>query len=455
MEPLEDAASLVCRDAVAVVADDEQGDEPVRDSGDLDVAATGRELQGVRDEVREHLLDPATIARRDAEARRQRGRETDLPADRDRQERGRDLAAGLGDRERPELEIDGARLDPGDLQQVADELGHRPDDRPAALEEVTLDGGVGDLAVQDQPEISAEARERGPQLVRHGRDERRPLGVPRPQLGELALVGDLARHQCERDARVASHRRRQPVGDPGGVGRSHELESERDVAGRRNGKDREMPGAPIGAERRNGAGAETGRTIDVAAAVAAATHQERDRRATGGRAAGSAPRCVRVQPCGECLCVGGIFGVVQGDNRAPLRPVGDHRSAARSYGPREDSEKPGEPLLGRPVPGQHVERAREQDPLLMREPVLGAARAAPALGVWSGCRRRNLRRTTVGAAFDHRERDHRGGAIGRLWPGSRRPGGRKYRRGPFGMSAIRRSGCSRGPGGRASAGRRR
>src|SRR5436190_2082143 len=120
MEPLEDAASLVCRDAVAVVADDEQGDEPVRDSGDLDVAATGRELQGVRDEVREHLLDPATIARRDAEARRQRGRETDLPADRDRQERGRDLAAGLGDRERPELEIDGARLDPGDLQQVAD-----------------------------------------------------------------------------------------------------------------------------------------------------------------------------------------------------------------------------------------------------------------------------------------------------------------------------------------------
>ena len=102
------------------------------------------------------------------------GRQARPVVDRDRQQARGDLGAGLGDRERSDLEVDRPRLQPRQLQQVADEVGHRADDRAAPLEEVVLDLRIEDLAAEDQLEVAAQPRERRPQLVGDGRDERRP-----------------------------------------------------------------------------------------------------------------------------------------------------------------------------------------------------------------------------------------------------------------------------------------
>src|SRR5690242_44582 len=111
MESLEDAASILRRDAVAIVADHEDGDKPLDLAADLHVAALLRELQGVRDEVREDLLHAPPVAGGGAETRRERRREPDPAVDRDRQQARRDLAPGLRDGEWPQLQVDRPGLD--------------------------------------------------------------------------------------------------------------------------------------------------------------------------------------------------------------------------------------------------------------------------------------------------------------------------------------------------------
>src|SRR5439155_10734014 len=103
----------------------------------------------------------------------ERRRQADAAIDRNRQEVGRHLAAGFGDREWADLQVHRPGFESRQLEQVADEVAHRRHDRPAPLEEVALDLGIEDLAAKDQLEITAQPGERRPELVGDGRDERR------------------------------------------------------------------------------------------------------------------------------------------------------------------------------------------------------------------------------------------------------------------------------------------
>ncbi len=230
VEALEDPVAVVERDSRPVVANGQDGDEPVEPPLDLHVAARRRELQRVCREVRDDLLDAPPVAGRRPEARRQIGRQVDPLVDRDWQQGRGNLALRFGDGERPDLEAQRPGLEAGDLQQVADELAHRADDRAAPLEELAFDGRVVDLATEDQLEIAAQAGQRRSQLVGHGRDEGRSFDVAGSQRRKLALGGELARDERERDGRMAGHRRRQAFGQAVGIRRSAKLEAQGEVA---------------------------------------------------------------------------------------------------------------------------------------------------------------------------------------------------------------------------------
>jgi len=240
LEPLEDPGALARRDPRAVVTDHEDRDEPPDAPVDLDVAALRRELQRVCDQVREDLLDASAVAGRNPEPRRQRGREVDAAVDRDGQQTGGHLTAGLGDGERSELDVDRPGLESRELEQVADEVGHRGRDRPAALQEVALGRGVRHLVAEDELEIATDPGEGRSELVSDGRHERRPLDVPRPQPGEIALVGELRRDQRERDGGVPGHRRWQTLREDILADGPGELEAEGHVARRGDRQDREV-----------------------------------------------------------------------------------------------------------------------------------------------------------------------------------------------------------------------
>ncbi|MCX5743251.1 MAG: hypothetical protein NT062_12225, partial [Proteobacteria bacterium] len=162
-------------DADASVAHaDPQGDElavgdPV--DGDEDVAPLG-ELHRVRQQVEQHLPDAPEVAAdpergrridevRELEPLRRRGR-------RDQVERGLDALAQV---ERMELDLELARLDLREVEDVVDDRQQVIAARPDGLDEVAL-AGV-ERGVEQQAAHADDGVHRRPDLVAHRREERR------------------------------------------------------------------------------------------------------------------------------------------------------------------------------------------------------------------------------------------------------------------------------------------
>ena len=297
------------------------GGEPVDAAGDLDAAARRGELQGVRHEVRQDLLDAPPVAGRDPHPRRQGGRQPRPVVDRDRQQARGDLGAGLGDRERPDLEVDRPRLQARQLQQVADEVRHRADDRPAPLEEVVLDRRIEDLAAEDQLEVAAQPGERRPQLVGDGRDEGGPLGVAgaeRRRARARAASWFVTRARATPAWRaIVGGRRSASRAASAGAG---ELEAERDVAGGRDRQHRVMAARAVGCRRRRPAARDAVGLESRASAASSSTRRPPPTMneigaGAGGGAPGARAGRVRVEPAGERLGLGRILVGV--DRRPP------------------------------------------------------------------------------------------------------------------------------------------
>ena len=356
IEPLEDPRPVVGFDAGPVVADRDDRDRSVRPAGELDPATIGPELEGVRREVGEDLLDPPPVAGRRMESRRRVGTKVDATIERDRQEAGGHGGHHLGDREGRALELQRARFEARELEEVTDESRHRADDRATALEELTLHCGIADASLEDQVEVAGQSGQRRPQFVRHGRHESLALGLPRVQFGERAGRRQPIGHQGQCDRRVAGHRRRKPFGQDLVLDRSCELEAEGDLA---RGWDRQqpIPGAACDRLRRRGSG-----PMGVVAG-------DGDRRRAGGRAPRATSGSGGIQPRPECEDVSFLGIVVGGDRDASDGVVGDDRRVDRTDCIGEQVEQPGESRLGLTSGREHVECPRQQARLLVRDPI--------------------------------------------------------------------------------------
>ena len=179
IEALEHVRSILGADARPLVAHGDDGHGPVEPGSQLDVDAVRAELQRIRGKVRDDLLDPASVAdcgRHPARRCRHQGQ----PAiERDRHQGGFDGVQRLRHREWLRLERHRPGVDARQLEEVADELGHRADDGTSALEEFPDDVLVVNLTVEDQVEIARQPRQRRPQLVGDGGDVCRPLRLGR------------------------------------------------------------------------------------------------------------------------------------------------------------------------------------------------------------------------------------------------------------------------------------
>ena len=170
---------------------------------------SGVNLQAFAGEVRDDLLEAAPVGPRGAQAWREVDRQADRAVGRQRGERRQRPLAGLGQRDRLDLQAEAARLEPAHLEEVADEGRHPLDDPPAALDELVPDLGVVDGAAGEQVEVAAEAGQRRPQLVGHDGDEPLALALARPQVGELRLDRHPRARRGEGREEVAERRRRE------------------------------------------------------------------------------------------------------------------------------------------------------------------------------------------------------------------------------------------------------
>ena len=303
----------------------------------------------------------------------------------------------VGHREGSALEDERARLEPGQLEQVADQRGHRLDDRTPALEELALDRLVGDVPVEDQVEVARQAGQRGPQLVGDRRHVARAFRLGRAQGGELALGAHRFGHQGQRDGGVPGELRRQPLPDRGRVLGAGEGEPQRDLAGTGH---RQPPVVRLGgglAPAGRGEPRRPGRHHHLGRA--------------GRRPPGAAARRCRVEPCREIGRRRGVARTRRRHGHAPLVALGDHRSTLRPDRVGQDVEQAGQAFLGRSIGGKDVERQRQQSRLLVGQAVGRATGSAAALdeGRRGGDARRARRGRSGSVRFGHVQIDGRGG----------------------------------------------
>ena len=124
-----------------------------------------------------------------------------------------------------------------DLEQVADEVGHRLDDPTAPLEELADHRRVVDPVAEDEVEIAAQPGQR----AIAGRGRRSTRSAPAPvswarNASSSALAVELTGDQGERDRGVAGERRRQAMGEGQDPILVVHLEAEGHPAGRRDGE---------------------------------------------------------------------------------------------------------------------------------------------------------------------------------------------------------------------------
>ncbi len=240
-ERKEDPFPIIVTDARAVIAHDQQGDGALDPRGHFDETAVRGELAGVAGEVRDDLLDPPPVGEHRPDAGPEVGREPDAAEGGGRKERRQAPLAGLGERDRLEPQAKAARLEPTQLQEVADEGRHSLHDASTAFDELGSDLGVGERPVGKQVQVAAEAGQRRPELVDHRRHEQLALTFPPVELAALDLVG----------------------GPPAGGGESRQEVAERRAAGvgpRPPGRRvRRRARGPAGGPSQGRRGAATGR----------------------------------------------------------------------------------------------------------------------------------------------------------------------------------------------------
>ena len=196
------------------------------------------------------------------------------------------------------------------------------------------------------------------------RDEPAALLLLAAQGTQFALVGDLRGHQRERDGGMASQRRRQLRDASTGETGSAEGEAERGIADPVDRHERVVgvPERPASAPAGSAAGDDDG-----------------DRGRRGGGPCDTRPRRVGVQPGGQGeRLVGRLHGARRHGDAAFLA-VRQDGGALGPDGPRQQVEETGEAVFGGAFLGQHVEGAGEQERLLLRLAVGGAAQRRPAL----------------------------------------------------------------------------
>ena len=238
----------------------------------VDGALVGRELDRVRQQVPDDLLQAVGIAAQGPD-RRHRDGELDVLGRRRRLHGRRRRVDHRGQVERPDAEADLPGDDPGDVQQVLDELGHRLGvaiDRvqrllaPLGLEVAALEPPrPADERVEGRAQL---VRERGQELVlraagRLGRRPRRLLVAQQP----LARPGQLLGVQALTPGALVERGRQQ--------GHAHEGRHPHEGAGvqRVVGRDEE----PVGDERGQHGGEEPGPEAAVPGADGDGGEEER------------------------------------------------------------------------------------------------------------------------------------------------------------------------------------
>src|SRR2546422_5227758 len=182
-EALEDEGEEVGANASARVAHDDLR-APVRQPDpDFDATALGRELDGVREQVPDHLLQAATVAPHPACCAAEDRLEPDalrLRRRTDGHDRGGDHVPQV---HRPSLQAKLAGSDARDVRQVLDQPGER---RDIALDRLERAGHFRrlELAVPQQARPHHDRAERRAQLVREGHQE---LALDAVGLARLAV----------------------------------------------------------------------------------------------------------------------------------------------------------------------------------------------------------------------------------------------------------------------------
>ncbi len=187
-EAVEDVRQEVGADADAGVGHPDDGVAPLLAQADLDPARPGGELDGVGEQVPDHLLQPVGVAEDRARQRADRDVEED-PLGVGRRahglERGVDDAAQLDRLEvEPELAGDDAR----DVEQVVDQLRLERALR-SIVSSARAPAAAIELAGAQHLHPAEDGVERGPQLVGEGGQEL--------VLGAVGLLGLLARRLLE------------------------------------------------------------------------------------------------------------------------------------------------------------------------------------------------------------------------------------------------------------------
>src|SRR5205823_7064606 len=207
VELVEDPLALRARDAEPLVGHLDLALAVLRIDPDLDLAALGRVLDRVVDEVDEHLPELVRVAEDRADA-------VALDAERDpvgQVERGR-LEHPRGDLHRVaglEIDLDGVGVELAREQDLVDELGE-----PDRLVLDDLEEGEAVLLAQldvlpaKGANGSVDGGERRAQLVRSGRDE------VAARLLERMLVGDVAERVDRSLAEVHTRRRNPELAPP-------------------------------------------------------------------------------------------------------------------------------------------------------------------------------------------------------------------------------------------------
>ena len=188
-----------------------------------------------------------------------------------------------------------------------------------------------------------------------GCDEVVALGFSRSQRSELTLGRHRVGHEGQGDRRVPRERRREPVGDLGGVGGSRECEAERHVAA---ATDRHM--AVVRGVRTRAPAISTGSDR---------TGRDEDLRRSGRGATGATPRGGGIQPGRQLSGGRDVVRAGCGHGHAPCVPIGHDRGPMCTDRVGQEVEKGSQPGLGRSIRRQHVERERQQTSLLVGEEV--------------------------------------------------------------------------------------
>ena len=191
LELLEDPLVILGGDARAGVGDRDPHLAVECAARHVDGPARRRELHGVREQVEDHLSDPALVAVDDVDVRNRRQRDLDAVLRRPLAHHHDAALERLPQRERRDLELDLPGLDLGEVEDVVDQRQQvvgRGQDVVEVLRLLLVD--VAEQPLAQHLREADDRVQRRPQLVRHVGEELRL--VPARRLELTALLVELA-----------------------------------------------------------------------------------------------------------------------------------------------------------------------------------------------------------------------------------------------------------------------